>query len=764
MSRHSQILRTIAVCVVVIWAGCWNALSARAEPTGEQWALLVGCSDYEFLPGRNLRGPKNDVRQFADTLKTRFGFAPNHIRQLVGKPADPKLCPTRENILRELDELAKVATPGTQIVIAFSGHGTRVPLPEGQDPFDPKNPEPDGYDEAFVAADAKQVNGEMQNLILDNELGVKLQAMRDKGARVWALFDCCHSGSLSRAAGEDDSGEVSRELTATDLELPRAKIDQADALDRKNRVAQETTATKAMSLIDVSNDLQHKSSSEGSLVAFYAAQPFETAPDLPCPQNAPKVDENYYGLLTYTTLQTLLRQQSEHKLTYRELGQTIIGRYRAERGTRGPTPNFEGDLDREVLGLQTWPGRSKMLLQKQGTNWGINAGQLQGLTVGSIVAVYPPATASVQDKTPTGYVRVKNSTSIAAEIEPCAYEKSPALAVSKLQEAMRCEIVQRQWGEMRLQVQLVKPDPAYAAVVQDLREELGKASKTFSEYLQLTDSPSAAWQLRVVTPNQAREDFNLDIRDAALLLIRSGESVATSTRPVAEKVRPAGRVWRQYELRDVAALQLELQSDLQKIFTWQNLWQVAGGMGIELGGSQDNLKLELALLSGLEDKSGGKLLDQAQLKNGDILELRLSNVGAEKMWATLVFMDSNFRITVYTTQQLQTAGSDGCDLQPIRFEVATKTPGPQSWLVIASSAEANRQEPDYQFLTQTGLSQKLKEPVVASRAAGSPFESLALAVAGQKGGFRGEITPAPQNPVLLLRTWVVVPSSSPKGQ
>lgn len=760
MARHSRHLRTIVCYFIVLCVGCENAPTTHAEPSGEQWALLVGCSDYEFLPGRNLRGPKNDVRQFAQTLVTRFGFAPDNVRQLVGKPADPKLRPTRENILRELDQLAERATDGMQIVIAFSGHGTRVPLPEGQDPFDPKNPEPDGYDEAFVAADAKQVNGEMQNLILDNELGVKLQAMRDKGARIWALFDCCHSGSLSRGAGEDESGEVSRELTAAELGLPRAKIERADALDRKNRSAQETSAAKTISLLDV----PHDPNSKGSLVAFYAAQPFETAPDLPCPQNAPRVDENYYGLLTFTTLQTLLRQQSEHKLTYRELGQTIIGRYRAERGTRGPTPNFEGDLDREVLGLKTWPGRSKMLLQKQGPRWGINAGQLQGLTADSIVALYPPATVSVQDQPPVGYVRVTRSTSITAEIEPWAYDQAPAIAVGKLQEAMRCEIVQRHWGDMRLQVQLVKPAPAHESVIAGLREFLAKAPESFSDYLQLTDAPGAAWQLRVVSPNQARDDFQWELREPALLLIRAGENVSTPTEPALGKAPSSGRVWRQYELNDVAALQQELQSDLQKIFTWQNLWRVAGGLGNELGGSQDHLKLELALLDGLEDKSGGKLLDRAFLKNGDTLELRLSNVGAEKMWATLIFMDSNFRITVATTQQLDRAGNEGAELQPIRFEVAAKTAGPQSWLVIASSAEADRQEPDYQFLTQAGLGQKPKSFVAASRAAGSPFESLALAVAGQKGGFRGAVTAAPQNPVLLLRTWMATSPAPPSNK
>ena len=231
---------------------------------------------------------------------------------------------------------------------------------------------------------------------------------------------------------------------------------------------------------------------KGAFVAFYAAQPFEETPELTCPENAPRVDENYFGLLTYNTLQTLLRQQSEQKLTYRELGQAIVGRYRAERASNGPTPSFEGDLDREVLGLKQWPGRSKILLQKRSQGWGLNAGQLHGLTVGSIVAVYPPAISAVAGHEPTGYVKITGVTPISAEVEQCAYDKEPVVAASKLQEAMRCEIVERRMSEMRLQVRLVKPDPAYESVAAGLREFLGTPPAHYIEYLQLTDSPGSS--------------------------------------------------------------------------------------------------------------------------------------------------------------------------------------------------------------------------------------------------------------------------------
>lgn len=70
---------------------------------------------------------------------------------------------------------------------------------------------------------------------------------------------------------------------------------------------------------------------QGSVVAFYAAQAFEEAPDLPRPASAPKRPEHYFGMLTYTMVQIL--EQSKTPLDYRELGCLLAGRYRAERGS-----------------------------------------------------------------------------------------------------------------------------------------------------------------------------------------------------------------------------------------------------------------------------------------------------------------------------------------------------------------------------------------------------------------------------------------------
>lgn len=752
MSCRNPLVRFAPLLLAAGFLACaFGSLSGAAEGESAKFALLVGCSDYQHLKGANLRGPKNDVRELGAALQKEFGFAAANIKQLVGWAKDDKdalLRPTRTNILRELDQLAVAAEKsgeGTQIVIAFSGHGTRVPLPENQHPFDPKNPEPDGLDEAFVAADAQLVGGEMKNLILDNELGEKLQAIRATGAHIWAIFDCCHSGTLARGAGPDDEGEDSRELTPEQLGIAADAVKKAEAKAAAAVAEQAKVPAAELTIFDTPAE---EVPTRGSLVAFYAAQPFEKAPDLACPASAPKIDSNYFGLLTYSTLQSLLRERSGHKLTYRELGQTIIGRYRAERGTRGPTPNFGGDLDREVLGFRTWPGRSQILLQKNDTKWEINAGELQGLAKGSVLAIYPPATKAKGEDEPLGYVRVANSTPTSAEVETCEYNGIAALGPTKLQEAMRSEIISRQMGDLRLKVHVPESDDATLTA---MSQRTLKGLKELESLVDFTADKSAPWQLRAVSALESGQQFGIRRVSPQLLLIRRGEeSMTAREEPLAD------RVWRHYEPDEPKAI-AAIADDLRKIFTWQNLWRVAG-LGTELASPNCEVKVELAKIGGFDDTSGGELLTTPELKTGDYLELRIANEGVDRVWVTLVLLDADFSVTVKDTQQLNRPNEIDSALEPIRFRVQAKQRGPQSVLVIATSAETKLLEkPDYSFLTQTALGATTKPVIDTTRASNSPFETFALAVGGQQGQFRGDVPASPQNPALVLRSWTTSP-------
>ena len=74
---------------------------------------------------------------------------------------------------------------------------------------------------------------------------------------------------------------------------------------------------RARVLVRKKSDRRRATACRASLVAFYAAQPFETTPELPLPEGVSHVKEHYFGLLSFTLLQTL--EQRQAPITYREL-------------------------------------------------------------------------------------------------------------------------------------------------------------------------------------------------------------------------------------------------------------------------------------------------------------------------------------------------------------------------------------------------------------------------------------------------------------
>jgi hypothetical protein len=93
-------------------------------------ALLVGINRYPD-PGNELKGCVNDVRQMAETLKIRYGFAgEGNMRVLTDARA------TTKAILDGLAWLTAGASPGDSLVFHYSGHGSQVPDRNGDETTD----------------------------------------------------------------------------------------------------------------------------------------------------------------------------------------------------------------------------------------------------------------------------------------------------------------------------------------------------------------------------------------------------------------------------------------------------------------------------------------------------------------------------------------------------------------------------------------------------------------------------------------------------
>ncbi len=437
------------------------------------YALLVGCTRYDNNHLFRLVGPGKDVELMQRVLQEKFALPPDHIVTLSEKVGGDSR-PTYANIAREFAALAKKAKPGDQVVILLGGHGSQQPE---QDPPDPKYPKPDGRDQIFLPADIGKYDfiksHTVENAVPDYELRRWTKAITATGASLWLIVDSCCSGATLRGGDE-----VPRKVEPEDLGIPAEAF--AKAADR----AKQRGGTRGgpQSEVSQSEMLFQIDEQSPNFVAIYAARPDEPTVERPLPLDAANAES--HGLLTYTICEIL--ERSTNDLTYSELHTLICNRYTQMGRTGGPKPLIEGiGRDHEVLGSLV-PGRSRFTLVKDPTGWRVNAGQLQGLTAGSILAVYPPRDQKDADKL-IGHVKIRNCYTLDAAIVPCEYAGVPAPAESALVLGARCEPVYIDLGAMRLKVAVDAGDKApadvkarFVQIEAELRELAAKPGGLFS--------------------------------------------------------------------------------------------------------------------------------------------------------------------------------------------------------------------------------------------------------------------------------------------
>ena len=406
-------------------------------------ALLVGVTKYDHLPEKyHLAGPGNDVRLMRRLLLERYQFPPGGITTLSEDEGTAERRPTRDNIAREFRRLADSAREGDQIVILLAGHGDQQPE---RDPPDPDYPEPDGLDEIFLPADVRKGTGtpmRVPNAIIDDEMRVWLEAITSRKAYVWIVFDCCHSGSMTRGS------EVVRELPPGTL-VPTEELDRA----RQRAEQRRTPASTVRGMAEAKDAPFVPRASSDYLVAVYACRSHEQTPEGPQPPGSP--DAQVHGLLTYNLADILTKSAgSRAPLTYRELVQRLQVRYAARR-EGAPTPLVEGKgQDRVVLGTGQ-PLRPRLLLTHEGNLRKVNAGDLEGLTPGSVLAVYSPA-GTAEEPRLLGHAQVQTVGPFDAIVKPCAYEGKAAAA--DFPTLSTCRPVFIDYGLRRLRLAIEVPE------------------------------------------------------------------------------------------------------------------------------------------------------------------------------------------------------------------------------------------------------------------------------------------------------------------
>jgi len=147
-------------------------------------ALLVGINRYPD-PRNGLKGCVNDVRQMADTLKSRYGFpGDGNMRILTDARA------TTKAILDGLAWLTAGTSPGDSLVFHYSGHGSQVPDRNGDETTD-------RLDEILCP-----YNLDWDHPLTDDDLAAACAGV-PKGALLTVILDCCHSGTGLRDFAPD---------------------------------------------------------------------------------------------------------------------------------------------------------------------------------------------------------------------------------------------------------------------------------------------------------------------------------------------------------------------------------------------------------------------------------------------------------------------------------------------------------------------------------------------------------------------------------
>jgi hypothetical protein len=268
----------------------------------------------------------------------------------------------------------------------------------------------------------------------------------------------------------------------------------------------------------------------------------------------------------------------------------------------------------------------------------------------------------------------------------------------------------------------------------------------------------AQWTLRSISAKSAELEFGLGRQsgDRILLIQGAGPSgepdQGLETKPGGGKVTAPRKVFGNYPAEPPTALAAALELDLPKVFRWQNVWRIAGNVASQASETY-GLGLEIALLKDQNDRTGGKLLDQPVLHDGQNVEIRLKNDGVEDLWVTVLYLDANLGIEVFWAASIR----QGTALVPFRevMRVDNHSTGREGLVIFALPQKVQKLEPDYHFLEQ----QPLRIPEVAHRglkdAPDTPFAKL-MSAAAFGGGTRGMERKVSTTPAIISQSWILL--------
>jgi hypothetical protein len=147
--------------------------------TGKLKAVLIGIN-YVGQQGE-LSGCHNDVHNIKEYIMDVHGFKEEDMTVLMDD--GEHMQPTRDNILKAIENLTESMEEGDAAFFHYSGHGGKVKDTSGD--------EEDGYDETLIPLDYQDAGQ-----IKDDDIYKCMVMKMPKGTTLTCLMDCCHSGSV----------------------------------------------------------------------------------------------------------------------------------------------------------------------------------------------------------------------------------------------------------------------------------------------------------------------------------------------------------------------------------------------------------------------------------------------------------------------------------------------------------------------------------------------------------------------------------------
>jgi hypothetical protein len=253
-------------------------------------AVLIGINKYQ-VPGADLQGCVNDVKNLKGVLTTYYGFADKDIATLTDAQA------TKKGMERAIKKLITKAKKGDVLLLHYSGHGSNVPDDNGD--------EADHRDEILCPTDL-----DWKNPFRDDWLRKALGKLR-REVNLTVIMDCCHSGTITRVMNPFDAPRRQRYLPCP-LDL------MATESGRKLRGTLRGQLGKAPRGRKRKKDIVHADIQE---LLITGCRDTQTSADA-------YISGSYNGALTYYLVESI--KEAEGKLTYRELHQRTAAKLKQE--------------------------------------------------------------------------------------------------------------------------------------------------------------------------------------------------------------------------------------------------------------------------------------------------------------------------------------------------------------------------------------------------------------------------------------------------